>query len=89
MENFEKVINKLKIVIRGATNRRVTDKEVAEKIGISSQNFSNLKKIGNLPIEYIMDFGAKRKISINWLFYSQVHSSLENEIDKFIGIQYY
>lgn len=89
MDDFENIIKKLKVIIAKGEKRRVVDKEVANALGLSVQNFSNFKQRGNIPLSSILTYCAQNKISINWILYNQLHSSLEHETNKYIGIRYH
>jgi phage repressor protein C with HTH and peptisase S24 domain len=55
---------------------------------MSVQNFSNYKSDNRIPFENILNFCAKKRISINWLLYHQMLSSLEEETMKYVGVKY-
>ena len=88
--NFKAVIQKIKDVIsKEIGERRVLNKDVASALDLTPENFSTLKNRDKLPLQEILYFCAKRKISINWLLFDQNISSLENETDKFMKIRYF
>ncbi len=88
--DFSSVLTKIKEIISQEQNReRVFDKDVAEALGINQLTFATMKKRGKLPYEEIIEFCAKRKISINWLFYDQATKSLEEETGKYANIRYF
>lgn len=88
MEDFINIIDKIKVVLRDGVKRKVTDKEVSLALDMSVQNFSNYKNDDRIPLENILNFCAKKRISINWLLYSQMPCSLENETMKHVGVKY-
>ncbi len=89
MDSFDRILKKLKTVIAKGEKRIVNDKEVAKALGLTPQNFSNLKQRDSIPTEYIMNFCAKNKISINWMFYDQLYGIQDLEATEYIGINYY
>lgn len=89
MDSFDRILQKLKTVIAKGGKRIVNDKEVAKALGLTPQNFSNLKQRDSIPTEYIMNFCAKNKISINWMFYDQLHGIQDIDSIEYIGINYY
>lgn len=89
MDSFDRILKKLKTVIANGEKRIVNNKEVAKVLGLTPQNFSNLKQRDSIPTEYIMDFCAKNKISINWMFYDQLYGIQNMDSSEYIGINYY
>ncbi len=89
MNEFSKIIDNIKIIIANGEKRRVADKEVAEYLNITVQNFSNYKNENRIPLEYILNFCAKKRISINWILFNQLTSSLEDETMKYVGLTYF
>jgi len=90
MLRLEDVLPKMKEIISEELGKeKVFDKQVAEVLGIKQLNFATMKKRGRLPLEAILEFCAKRKISINWLLYNQSTRSLEAETGKYANIRYF
>jgi phage repressor protein C with HTH and peptisase S24 domain len=88
--SFKDVLPKLKDVIsKELGDKRVYDKDVADALGINHLTFATMKSRNKIPYEEILDFCAKRKISINWLFYNQATRSLESETEKYANIRYF
>ncbi len=85
----EEIINKLKdILSTDGKNGKVFDKDVAQSLDLSQANFATMKNRGKIPYTNILNFCAKRKISINWLLYNQSPDSLVDSTDKY-WIRYY
>ena len=85
----DEIIEKLKdILSTDGKNGKVFDKDVAESLDLSQANFATMKNRGKIPFSNILNFCAKKKISINWLLYNQNPDSLIDTTDKY-WIKYY
>lgn len=83
------IIERLKdIISKDSDNKKVFDKDVATELDITQVNFATMKNRGKIPYDKILDFCAKKKISINWLLYNQHPGSLIDTTDKY-WIRYY
>ncbi|WP_323592417.1 S24 family peptidase [Aliarcobacter butzleri] len=83
------IIEKLKDIISAdGKNGKVFDKDVAKSLELSQANFATMKNRGKIPFTNILNFCAKKKISINWLLYNQNPDSLVDATDKY-WIKYY
>ena len=83
------IIEKLKdILSQDGKYGKVFDKDVASALDLSQVNFATMKNRGKIPFSNILDFCAKKKISINWLLYNQNPGSLVDSTDKY-WIRYY
>ncbi|TLP35824.1 S24 family peptidase [Arcobacter arenosus] len=88
LQVFE-IIEKLKdILSKDGKCGKVFDKDVASALDLSQVNFATMKNRGKIPFSNILDFCAKKKISINWLLYNQNPGSLVDSTDKY-WIRYY
>ena len=88
--DFKELLPKLKDVIsKELGNKKVFDKDVADALEINQLTFATMKNRGKVPYEEVLDFCAKRKISINWLFYNQATRSLEEETEKYANVRYF
>lgn len=88
--NFLVVAENLKDVISEEVgNRAVYDKDVACFLGMSKENFAQLKRRNSIPYESIACFCAKRNISINWILFNQLPKSLEETTEKYATIKYF
>jgi len=89
MFKVEEIISKLKTIIStDEQNSKVFDKDVAKYLELSQANFATMKSRGKIPYTNILNFCAKRKISINWLLYNQNPGSLIDSTDRY-WIKYY
>jgi len=77
------------IISKELGDRKVYDKDVALALDINQPTFTTMKNRGKIPYHEILDFCAKRKISINWLFYDQITKSLEVETEKYANVRYF
>ena len=77
------------IISKELGDKKVYDKDVASALNINRPTFTTMKNRGKIPYEEILNFCARRKISINWLFYDQITKSLESETEKFSNIRYF
>ena len=90
MFDLKQILPKIKdILSKELGDRKVFDKDVADALGINHLTFATMKNRGKIPYEEILNFCAKRKISINWLFYDQMTRSLEEETEKYANVRYY
>jgi hypothetical protein len=90
MVEFGEIIEKLKDVI--STKKiggKVFDKDVAMELGIPQASFATMKKRNSIPYEELMQFCARKKLSINWLFFDQPVEMLIEETNKFFQIRYF
>jgi len=78
------IIDKLKdILSTDGVNGKIFDKDVANSLELSQANFATMKNRGKIPYSNILNFCAKKKISINWLLYNQNPGSLVDSTDKY------
>ena len=90
MFDLKEILPKIKdIISKELGNRKVYDKDVALALEINQPTFTTMKNRGKIPYHEILDFCAKRKISINWLFYNQITKSLEAETEKYANVRYF
>lgn len=83
------IVDKLKdILSKDGKNGKVFDKDVARALDLSQANFATMKNRGKIPFTNILNFCAKRKISINWLLYNQNPDSLIDSTNRY-WIRYY
>ncbi|XPV70044.1 MAG: S24 family peptidase [Halarcobacter sp.] len=83
------IVERLKdILSKDGMLGKVFDKDVATALDLSQVNFATMKNRGKIPYSNILDFCAKKKISINWLLYNQNPGSLVDSTDKY-WIRYY
>ena len=78
------IIDKLKDILSAdGVNGKIFDKDVAISLELSQANFATMKNRGKIPYSNILNFCAKKKISINWLLYNQNPGSLVDSTDKY------
>ena len=81
---INEIIEKLKDILSSdGKYGKVFDKDVANALDITQNNFTTMKNRNKIPYDRILDFCALKKISINWLLYGQDPSSLINSTDKY------
>ncbi len=90
MIRFLDAIEKIKdIISTKKIGGKVYDKDVASELGISQPTFATMKKRGAIPYKEILEFCARKKISINWLFFDQPAEMLLEETNKFFNVRYF
>jgi len=90
MPDILAVLQKVKDVLsQEVGERKVFDKDVAEALGINQLTLATMKNRSKIPYKEILEFCAKRKISINWLLFDQIVESLQAETDKYARIHYF
>lgn len=89
MNSFADIVEEIKSIISPEFSpKKVFDKDVAEVLGISQMNFATMKKRDKIPFNELLDFCAKKAISINWMLYGQSPESLVEATNKFYMIKY-
>ncbi len=89
MLDVGEIIEKLKDILSAdGKNGKVFDKDVANSLELSQANFATMKNRGKIPFSNILNFCARKKISINWLLYNQNPDSLLDTTDRY-WIKYY
>jgi len=90
MNSFADIVEEIKSIISSElASKKVFDKDVAAVLGISQMNFATMKKRNRIPFNELLDFCAKRSISINWLLYGQSPESLVEATNKFYMVKYF
>lgn len=90
MNSFVDIVEEIKSIISDeVAPKKVFDKDVAAVLGISQMNFATMKKRNKIPFNELLDFCAKRSISINWLLYGQSPESLIEATNKFYMVKYF
>ena len=85
-----RILDNLKDVLsQELGNKKVYDKDVANALGISSQSLAQLKRRNSIPYEAIVYFCAKQSVSINWILFDQLPTSLEAKTESFARIKYF
>jgi hypothetical protein len=89
MNNYIEIIEKLKdILSKEIPSKKIYDKDVSSALGITSETFRKQKSRKSIPYLEIMQFLAKRNISINWFFFSQLLESLIESTSNYIILKY-
>lgn len=89
MNSFANIVEEIKNIISPELSpKKVFDKDVAQALGISQMNFATMKKRNKIPFNELLDFCAKKAISINWMLYGQSPESLVEATNKFYMIKY-
>ena len=90
MNEFAYIVEEIKSIISSDFKpKKVFDKDVAEVLGITQMNFATMKKRNKIPFNELLDFCAKKTISINWLLYGQSPESLIEATNKFYMVKYF
>jgi len=79
---------RIKVILQNGTKRRINNIEVAKALELSPQNLSNYIDRGKIPYETLTVFCAIKKVSINWMLFDQITSSLEDPTMKYVGVKY-
>ncbi len=90
MKSFMEIVEEIKdIVSTEHPGKKIFDKDIADLLGISQMNFATIKKRDKIPFAELLDFCAKKAISINWLLYGQAPESLIESTNRFYMIRYF
>jgi len=87
---YNEVIEKLKdILSQELGNKKIFDKDIAKALEIDHNRFRQQKHRDIfIPYPEIMQFLAKRNISINWFFFNQLPESLVDSTSNYIILKY-
>ncbi len=89
MNSFLNIVEEIKSIVSSEfSSKKIFDKDVADVLGISQMNFATMKKRNKIPFTELLDFCAKKAISINWLLYGQSPESLVEATNKFYMVKY-
>ena len=89
MQNYTEIIDKLKNILSNEIgNKKVLDKDLAMVLDINYDNFRKAKSRNTVPYYEIMQFLAKRNISINWFFFGQLPESLVDSTSNYVLLKY-
>ncbi|MDD3462988.1 MAG: LexA family transcriptional regulator [Sulfurospirillaceae bacterium] len=90
MPNIFDILGKIKdILSQEVGERKVFDKDVAEALSINQISLATMKTRNKIPYKEVLEFCAKRKISINWLLFDQFAESVLSETEKYSKIHYF
>ena len=88
MNSFANIVEEIKNIISTNFNgKKIFDKDVADALGIAQMNFATMKKRNKIPYAELLDFCARKCISINWMLYGQSPESLVEATNKFYMIK--
>ncbi len=90
MLSYNEIIEKLKdILSQELGNKKIFDKDIAAALEIDHNRFRQQKyREIYIPYAEIMQFLAKRNISINWFFFNQLPESLVDSTSNYIILKY-
>ena len=90
MNTFAEIVEEIKSIISADfITKKIFDKDVADILGITQMNFATMKKRNKIPFTELLDFCAKKSISINWMLYGQSPESLVEATNKFYMVKYF
>jgi DNA-binding Xre family transcriptional regulator len=90
MKTFLDIVESIKdIVSEDFPGKKIFEKDIADMLDISQMNFATMKKRNKIPFHELLDFCAKRSISINWLLYGQSPESLIEPTNRFYTVRYF
>ena len=90
MKSFIEIVEEIKSIISAElSTKKIFDKDVADVLNITQMNFATMKKRNKIPYEELMDFCAKKSLSINWMLYGQSPESLLESTNKFYMVKYF
>ena len=89
MNSFSSIVEEIKNIISTTMDgKKVFDKDVAEALGIGQMNFATMKKRNKIPFAELLDFCAKKSISINWMLYGQSPESLVEATNRLYMVKF-
>lgn len=90
MLNYKEIIEKIKdILSTELKDKTILDKDVAQALDIEYNRFRQQKHRDiYIPYFNIMQFLAKRKISINYFFFNQLPETLVDSTSQYIILKY-
>jgi len=89
MLKYKQIIDKLKTILSQELSKKITDKDVAMALEVDFNNFRKQKARNSPHYPEIMEFLAKRNISINWFFFNQLPESLVESTSSYILLKYH
>ncbi|WP_455756467.1 S24 family peptidase [Sulfurimonas sp.] len=89
MMNYNEIIKKLKDILSQELDKtNIQNTDVAAALGVDYNNFRKQKARNSPHYPEIMQFLAKRNISINWFFFNQLPESLVESTSNYIILKY-
>ena len=90
MKCFNDIVEKLKDVLsKELGNISIKDKDIANALCIKYDIFRKVKQYNRVPFWEIMQFLAKRNLSINYFFFNQLPESLIEPTSQYIILKYH
>ena len=90
MKSFKDIVEKLKDVLsKELGNISIKDKDIAIALDINYAIFRKNKQHNKIPYFNIMQFLAKRNLSINYFFFNQLPESLIEPTSQYIILKYH
>lgn len=90
MQNCNEILEKIKdILSQELGNKKVLDKDIAKVLNINYDVFRKAKQYNRVLYWEIMQFLAKRNLSINYFFFNQLPESLIEPTSKYIILKYH
>lgn len=90
MKSFKDIVEKLKDVLsKELGNISIKDKDIAIALDINYDIFRKNKQYDKIPYFPIMQFLAKRNLSINYFFFNQLPESLIEPTSQYIILKYH
>ncbi len=87
--NYNEIIKKLKDILSQELDKtNIQNTDVAAALGVDYNNFRKQKARNSPHYPEIMQFLAKRNISINWFFFNQLPESLVESTSNYIILKY-
>lgn len=86
--DFNEVMDRVAAIVEKEIGFRPYGKDIANALGLSPTNYSNMKAQNRIPLREISDYCAKHKISINWVLYEQNSQMLENNTEEIFKIKF-
>ena len=90
MVGLSEILEKVKdILAEEVGERKVFDKDIATALAITQAAFATMKNRGKIPYPQLVEFCARRRISVNWLLYDQDPSSLIEPTNRYSYVRYF
>jgi len=90
MYELKSVIKKIKnILAQENKGVKIFDKDVAKALDIPQTTFATMKKRNSIPFKEILQYCAKNRLSINWLFFDQTVDMLAIQTEKYFQVRYF
>jgi phage repressor protein C with HTH and peptisase S24 domain len=90
MYELKSIIKKIKkILAKENRGGKIFDKDVAKALDIPQTTFATMKKRNSIPFKEILQYCAKNRLSINWLFFDQAVDMLAIETEKYFQVRYF